>query len=434
MPEVSIELPTFHPGQVAALRARTRYSVLRCGRRFGKTELLGTVGCLDVIQGKFVGYFAPDYKRLSPFYKWIKERLKPIITQSTEMGGVIRCVTGGEIEFWTLNDDSAGRSRKYHTSLIDESAFTGPNMMDIWRGSIKPTLLDYRGRCIVSSNTNGIDSEQFFWKICNEKEHGFGPENEDGTFGFHATSYDNPYMPTEDLEELRRTEHPLVFRQEYLAEFVDWSGVAFFSLDKMLVNDKPIPQPKRVDGVFCTIDTATKTGSGNDGTAVIWWGINRLGDNFPLCVLDWDIVQIEGASLENWLPSVFQIAEGYAKDCRSRGGFLGAWIEDKSSGMVLLQHARNRGWPAHPIESKLTSMGKDERVFSVSSYFTQMKVKLSEHAYTKVVTYKGTTRNHLISQVTGFRIGDKDASKRADDLLDCFTYGLAIGLGNDQGF
>jgi hypothetical protein len=33
-----------------------------------------------------------------------------------------------------------------------------------------------------------------------------------------------------------------------------------------------------------------------------------------------------------------------------------------------------------------------------------------------------------------FRPGDKDAYKRADDLLDVFSYGIAIALGNDAGF
>jgi hypothetical protein len=47
--------------------------------------------------------------------------------------------------------------------------------------------------------------------------------------------------------------------------------------------------------------------------------------------------------------------------------------------------------------------------------------------------YKRTSRNHLSDQIESFRIGDKD-SKREDDLLDTFCYGIAIGLGNSEGF
>lgn len=86
------------------------------------------------------------------------------------------------------------------------------------------------------------------------------------------------------------------------------------------------------------------------------------------------------------------------------------------------------------IDSKLTSMGKDERAISVSGYVTRGNVKIIESAYRKVMEYKGITRNHLISQIQNFSIGDKEEAKRADDLLDAACYAIAIGLGNPEGF
>ena len=79
-------------------------------------------------------------------------------------------------------------------------------------------------------------------------------------------------------------------------------------------------------------------------------------------------------------------------------------------------------------------VGKDERAISVSGHFHQGKVKMSEYAYDKTVAFKNVQRNHLLTQVTSFRIGDKDAYKRSDDLLDCFTYGIAIGVGDKYGY
>jgi hypothetical protein len=64
----------------------------------------------------------------------------------------------------------------------------------------------------------------------------------------------------------------------------------------------------------------------------------------------------------------------------------------------------------------------------------QGKVKLSDCAFNKVINYKGTSKNHWLSQVTNFRPGDPNASKRADDALDTFTSGLCLGLGNGDGF
>jgi hypothetical protein len=140
-----------------------------------------------------------------------------------------------------------------------------------------------------------------------------------------------------------------------------------------LQNGQPVPYPKICDGVFAVIDTASKTGTDNDATAVTYFAIDRVAPgNFPLIVLDWDIAQIEGATLEIWLPSVFDRLEELARQCRARFGSVGAFIEDKNSGTILLQQSHRRGMQAQAIDSKLTAMGKDERAINVSSYVHQV--------------------------------------------------------------
>jgi hypothetical protein len=88
---------------------------------------------------------------------------------------------------------------------------------------------------------------------------------------------------------------------------------------------------------------------------------------------------------------------------------------------------------ARLIESKLTAVGKDGRAISVSGYVHRGLVKYTEHAFSKTSVYKGKSRNHLVEQVESFRIGDKN-SDREDDLLDTFCYGIALALGNIEGF
>jgi hypothetical protein len=222
-----------------------------------------------------------------------------------------------------------------------------------------------------------------------------------------------------------------VYAQEYLAEFVDWAGAAFFDREKLLQDGKPLPFPRHCDAVFAIIDTASKTGTDNDGTAVTYFAHDE--GRRRLLVLDWDIVQIEGSLLENWLPSVFMRLEELASLCQARAGVAGAWIEDKNSGTILLQQALNRDLNVAAIDSKLTSLGKDERAISVSGYVHRGEVKYSDYAFNKITTYKQKSRNHLLEQIERFRIGDKDR-KREDDLLDTFCYGIALALGNYKGF
>lgn len=428
--------------------------VLRAGRRWGKTALIQTIACDRAVRGGYVGWFVPDYKISSEAFGEMAGWLDSVKASSSKVDGVIRTTTGGRIDFWTLDNDRAGRSRKYDLAVCDEAAFNKANFWDVWERAIEPTLLDRAGRAIFASNTAGRDADNVFfrmWKTCenvSELERDGAPAKP-GWGEYHAPTEANPTIPErragetdeehaarhEDMmAKLRAEKPPLVFAQEHEADFVDWSGVAFFDLQKMLADGQPVDYPAHCDAVFATVDTATKTGRTNDGTAVCYWV--RTLPNFgphPLILLDWDIVQIEGALLDVWLKGVFSNLEAYAQRCRARAGSLGAMVEDKSSGMVLLQQALRHGWPAHPIDSKLTAMGKSERALSVASYVYQGQVKLSRHAHEKVVTYKNDTRNHFLSQVLGFRVGDDDKN-RADDLLDCFTYAASTALGSAEGW
>ena len=195
-------------------------------------------------------------------------------------------------------------------------------------------------------------------------------------------------------------------------------GGIFFALKDLLVHDVAPDYPKICDSVFAVIDTASKTGREHDGTAVTFFAANRHGSGIPLMILDWQIEQIQGSMLEKWLPNVFLHCKYLSEQCGARYGSLGAFIEDKSSGTILLQQAASKGWPAAPIESKLTAMGKVERAIAASPYVCRSQVKFSKPAFDKVVPYKGITANHLLTQVRSFRVGDTEIDQ--DDLLDCF--------------
>ena len=142
-------------------------------------------------------------------------------------------------------------------------------------------------------------------------------------------------------------------------------------------------------------------------------------------------VQIDGDLLMTWLPTIFQRATELARRCKARSGFVGALIEDKNSGTVLLQHGGRQGWPVAAIDSTFTALGKDERAIAVSGHAHQEKVKISQYAHDKQTLYKEQTQNHFVTQFFGYQIGVKN---QADDLFDAGVYGIAAALGNDQGF
>ena len=203
-----------------------------------------------------------------------------------------------------------------------------------------------------------------------------------------------------------------------------------FDLAKLLVEGQPLPFPKWCDSVYAVIDTASKDGNKHDATAVTYFAYNRF-EQHSVLILDWEIVQIEGALLEEWLPSVFTKLDNFSSVCGARLGSQGVFIEDKASGTILLQQAARKGMLARPIESPLVNAGKTARAVSVSSYVYNGKVKLTENAYNKRETYKGRERNHLVFQVVNFRAG---MDNKTDDLIDTFCYGIALALGNHEAY
>lgn len=238
-------------------------------------------------------------------------------------------------------------------------------------------------------------------------------------------------FPLEELKKIREVIGPYEWASLY-EQRPRPPGGSFFSEASLLVDGQPIPMPVLVDGIFAVIDSAIKTGKENDGTGVTWYARTQFHGH-PLVILDWDLVQIEGASLESWMPTIHKRSEAFAKACKARKGVQGMWIEDKASGMVLLQQARKHPeWKAQALPAALSSIGKEERAINCSGYVHQGQVKISAQAYNRVSTYKGHTKNHLLSQVLGFRIGIKDMGE--DDLLDCFSYGVSIALGGGEGF
>jgi len=274
----------------------------------------------------------------------------------------------------------------------------------------------------MAGTPKGIDQDNYFYEACTNPAEGW--------FECHAPTSSNPHLDPDVVAKLVNEYPPLVYQQEYLAEFVDWRGSAFFSEDSLLEDGAPVDYPTKCDQVFAIIDTALKDNLEHDGTAVTYYARNKHFGT-PLVILDWEVLQIEGSLLNDWLPSVFMRLEQLAEQTGSRQGSLGAWIEDKASGIVLLQQAARAGKPAFPIDGALTAMGKEGRALSVSGYVHQGKVKVSRYAYDKTVNYKGQTRNHLISQVCSFRMGQKDGER---DLFDTFCYGVAISLGDSDGY
>ncbi|MGF6905479.1 hypothetical protein, partial [Paraburkholderia sp. GAS348] len=360
-----------------------------------------------------VGFFFPDLTRAQPTFSSICATLKPAVKSKNKTDLMVELITGGCVECWTLADEHAGRSRGYDLVLIDEASLCD-NLESVYQLSIAPTLLQSGGPTILAGTPLGTDDSSFFYRACMIKQ----PSEQWPTVWteYHLPTAANPLLNPQAVAALEKQYPKLVWLQEYRAEFVSWSGQSLVKLDDLLVDGKGVEFPQHCECVFCTVDCAVKDGQEHDGTAVTFFAVNKYGNGPPVTILDWSIEQISSDLQVTWMPSIFKRLEDLSKQCKARYGSIGCYIEDKASGTMLLQHGERAGWPVAPIDSALTAIGKSGRASLASGPVFRQRVKLSQYAFDKVTDYKGITRNHLVSQVTGFSLGDKQAYKRADDL------------------
>jgi hypothetical protein len=226
--QVNIDLPLLHPSQDLMKAGLKRFNVWDCGRRFGKNVIDEDVAVKFMLDGWPVGWFEPTYKYLGPSWREICDALSPIIRDRSEQERRIELYTGGSLEMWSFDSNpDAGRSRKYKLAVINEAGLV-KNLLHIWNESIRATLADLRGGSIFSGTPKGLNDFYKLYQIAGQ------PDRAETWARFKLTTYDNPYIPKEELEDLKKEMPERVFRQEIMAEFIEDGGF-FGKLDKVAV-------------------------------------------------------------------------------------------------------------------------------------------------------------------------------------------------------
>jgi hypothetical protein len=424
-PRGAIGMPdgALHAGQVEALRIiqANRFTALRAGRRFGKTSLAATLAADVALLGGTAGLFAPIYKLAAPLFDILVMALAPAVTTANRSIGELRLAGGGGCDVWNLERVRAGRGRRYNLVIIDEAAFGGPQLSMAWSANIRPTMTDTRGAAIVASTPAGLAEDNFFYRICHEQSYGFAQ--------FAAPTSRNPFIDPAEIEALRAQHNPLVFAQEFEAQFVNLAGVGLFDVAAMLNKGEPWETPEKFDTVFATLDSGVRGGQEHDASAVVYCGFNIFLLPHGLHILDWEAVELGAGDLELWFAGIGRRLDEYAE--QSRMGSQGIHIERAGLGEMLLAKAGALGVLAQEIPPELVARGKDLRALAAERFINGGQVRLTKPACDRISRLKGIARNHLLAQVANFRIADREAWRRADDLADSMVYATLLAFASE---
>lgn len=218
----TVELPTLHRGQMGVHDCRSRFRVVRCGRRWGKTKFGEVEAALESLNGEPVGWFAPNYKYLLEPWDNLTKYLAPATAQRSLQDHRISLTTGGLIDFWTMDSPDPGRSRKYKLVIVDEAGIVR-NLNQIWLSAIRPTLTDLRGGALFLGTPKG---RKDFHTLYLQGEQGSADWS-----SFNGCTIDNPIIDPKEIEEAKLAYEKIgrldLFRQEFEGVPADDGGNPF---------------------------------------------------------------------------------------------------------------------------------------------------------------------------------------------------------------
>jgi hypothetical protein len=231
---ISIKITSLQDKQRAIARAvietcpsLTKYHIVRASRQSGKTYLLERLAVtLATSQGDQSGAFimATEAQTRKVFRSMIKWIPKQLIARKNNTNG------SREIEFINGTLLAFFSSGSYDTIAGNSFDFLIGDEFGLWNrhawGIIKPTLAAKpNAKVILASTPRGKND---FYKECIK---GMG---EDTFVQHYRMSYlDNSCYDLREIEDARKSMPDALFRQEYLAEFIDGISVVFGSIDKV---------------------------------------------------------------------------------------------------------------------------------------------------------------------------------------------------------
>lgn len=240
-----MDIVNLHEKQILIASDRHRFRVCCTGRRFGKT----TLAVMEMIAKAIskpdiqVAYIAPTYQQARDIaWNFLKKQAQPAIqnvnesrleiTLKTVKGGTSTIILRGWESIETL------RGQKLDFVVIDEIAMMR-NWAENWQEVIRPTLTDNKGIGLFISTPKGFNH---FYDLYNKER------TDDDYKSFHFTTFDNSFVPKEEVEKARLEITEDRFAQEYLADFRKTEGLVYkeFNRDNHLVDDHT-PKPQFIE-------------------------------------------------------------------------------------------------------------------------------------------------------------------------------------------
>lgn len=251
-----------HDKQKEIVLSPARFKVIRAGRRSGKSTLEIEDMCFDAVTGKNrnIFYICPTQKQArSIIWEALKSRLGGIgEANESRLEMKVPTQDNGHSTIFVLGWENRENARgmKAYKIVFDE-VDTCKDFFIGWQEIFRPMLTDTAGSAtFIGTPKKTNPNLRRLEKLA---------ENDPTYASFHFTTWDNPYIPREEIEKAKQELDKETYLQEFMAEYLENSG-ALFKYEAIL--DVFSNTITKENNKYLTVDIAD---DGSDKTKFSFW-------------------------------------------------------------------------------------------------------------------------------------------------------------------
>src|SRR3990167_4119350 len=218
------------PKQASILTDPSRFAVVVCGRRFGKTTtlIIKQFGHACKTPGLH-GYFAPTYKQAKLIaWKILKAVVPPHYRSGkpNESELYIPLKNGSVMRLFGMDNAENLYGVKLHSGILDEYDQMDPQLV---KDVIRPAVSDTLGPLYYCGTPDA--SRGHLKKLYHETRAAKKEGKREDWSAFHFKSIEGGYIPPEEIEAAKEELDERTYRQQYEATFETAEGKVYYAFD-----------------------------------------------------------------------------------------------------------------------------------------------------------------------------------------------------------
>jgi phage FluMu gp28-like protein len=258
-----------HKGQNSFHADTSRFRILACGRRWGKT-ICGANETIKQVtlspEGAVIFCVAPTYWHTQKMWREILTYCpQELIVSVNRAEPSITLIGNRKIWFKSADNPDSLRSEGLDFLWVDEGAQINE---EAWTLALRPALMDKHGRAIFTGTPKGKNWYFQLWTRGQDKQ-----QHDYKSWTFPSSN--NPYLDPKEIAEFARDMPEMALRQELYAEFLEDVGSVFRNVEDLVKGSLEPPQTNKTYVAGCDL------AKHKDYTVIY-----ILDNNGHLCALD----------------------------------------------------------------------------------------------------------------------------------------------------